>query len=257
LERGGKLKDPNYKKFIDIGFEDFKKFASDNKLSSNEKIGFPDSYRNGYDTNILEDIDSKIGKIKANDQILDIGPGCSDLACLYIEKCSSLSGQITLIDSQEMLDLLPDSPGVTKLAGFYPSKAVIDKLNNGPRFDKIICYSVFHYIFIEANVWSFLDLTLDLLKPGGRFLLADIPNFSMRNRFFMSDEGADFHRKFIDSNESSIASQTGISGNQIDDGVLVGMLLRARNRGFHAYIVPQGPLLPMANRREDLLFVKP
>jgi hypothetical protein len=35
------------------------------------------------------------------------------------------------------------------------------------------------------------------------------------------------------------------------------MILRARNRGVHAYIVPQHPLLPMSNRREDLLFIKP
>lgn len=251
------MKDPNYKKFIDIGFNDFKKFASDNKMSLNEKIGFPDSYRKGYDSHILDDIDSKIGEIKQNDQILDIGPGCSDLASLYIKKCSSFGGHITLIDSKEMLDLLPDLNGVTKVAGFYPSEPVMDQLNCGPQFNKIICYSVFHYIFIEANVWTFLDLTLDLLKPGGRFLLADIPNFSMRNRFFMSEEGEDFHKKFINSNESSDNSKTEISENQIDDGVLMGMLLRARNRGFHAYILPQSPLLPMSNRREDLLFIKP
>ena len=45
--------------------------------------------------------------------------------------------------------------------------------------------------------------------------------------------------------------------DQIDDGVLIGMILRARNRGFHAYVMPQGDHLPMENRREDLLFVKP
>lgn len=113
LERGDKLKDSNYTKFIDIGFNDFKKFASDDNLSANEKVGFPDSYREGYDSHILEDIDSKIGVITHNEQVLDIGPGCSSLASDYIAKCTKAGSQITLIDSQEMLDLLPDLPGVT------------------------------------------------------------------------------------------------------------------------------------------------
>ena len=33
-----------YKKFIDIGFDDFKKFAKDDSLTPNEKIGFPDNF---------------------------------------------------------------------------------------------------------------------------------------------------------------------------------------------------------------------
>lgn len=251
------MKDTKYSKFVNIGFDDFKKFASDVNLSANEKIGFPDSYREGYDSHILEDIESKIGVIKSNEQVLDIGPGCSKLACDYIDKCIKAGSEITLVDSQEMLDLLPDFTGVKKIAGFYPSQDVSDQLSAGDRFDKIICYSVFHYIFIEANVWTFLDFSLNLLKPGGRFLLADIPNFSMRNRFFTSDEGGDFYKKFINTSDSPSDRHAEIIENQIDDGVLIGMILRARNRGIHAYIVPQDTLLPMSNRREDLLFIKP
>jgi hypothetical protein len=33
-----------------------------------------------------------------------------------------------------------------------------------------------------------------------------------------------------------------------------GLLARARDAGFQAWVVPQAPGLPMANRREDLLF---
>ena len=79
------MKDTNFEKFANLGFEDFKDFASDDSLSSNEKIGFPDSYRSGYDAQILSDIYSKIGEIKSTDKILDIGPGCSDLTILNIE----------------------------------------------------------------------------------------------------------------------------------------------------------------------------
>lgn len=247
----------NYKKFLDIGFEDFKKFARDASLSHYEKIGFPDEYRKGYDQYILQDIDLKLGEIKAGQEVLDIGPGCSNVAKSYIENCRVSNANITLVDSQEMLDLLPSSSNVTKVPGFYPSETVMDELNRKGKFDKIICYSVFHYLFFEANVWSFLDLTLDLLKPNGRFLLADIPNYSMRSRFYESEVGREFYRKFVDPKEERLVQKFDLQKDQIDDGVLIGIVVRARNRGFHAYILPQGKNLPMENRREDLLFVKP
>jgi hypothetical protein len=38
---------------------------------------------------------------------------------------------------------------------------------------------------------------------------------------------------------------------------MIALLLRARAAGADAYIVPQDPALPMANRREDILIRKP
>ena len=48
-----------------------------------------------------------------------------------------------------------------------------------------------------------------------------------------------------------------VERDQIDDGVVLGLVTRARNFGFDAYVVPQAPDLPMANRREDILIVRP
>jgi hypothetical protein len=44
---------------------------------------------------------------------------------------------------------------------------------------------------------------------------------------------------------------------QIDDGVVLGLLMRMRQAGFQAFIVPQAAALPMANRREDMLIIRP
>ena len=52
-------------------------------------------------------------------------------------------------------------------------------------------------------------------------------------------------------------SHLGIEFEQIDDGIMIGLLARARNFGYDAYLVPQNSNLPMANRREDLLIVNP
>jgi hypothetical protein len=39
--------------------------------------------------------------------------------------------------------------------------------------------------------------------------------------------------------------------------VTLALLARARDAGFHAWVMPQPPALPMANRREDLVFERP
>ena len=44
---------------------------------------------------------------------------------------------------------------------------------------------------------------------------------------------------------------------KIDDAVVFSILGRARAAGFDAYVVPQAPDLPMANRREDILIMSP
>ena len=68
------------KNFSNIGYEDFKKLASDPSLSKYEKIGFPDAYRAGHEEQIFSDICSKVTNLtRAGQTVLDIGPGCSDL----------------------------------------------------------------------------------------------------------------------------------------------------------------------------------
>ena len=48
-----------------------------------------------------------------------------------------------------------------------------------------------------------------------------------------------------------------IEWDQIDDAILFGLVQRARVQGFDAYVLPQDPKLPMANRREDLFICRP
>ncbi|MDB6162998.1 MAG: hypothetical protein JWL98_430, partial [Xanthomonadaceae bacterium] len=44
---------------------------------------------------------------------------------------------------------------------------------------------------------------------------------------------------------------------QIDDSVVMAILMRARLAGFHGYVLPQPAKLPLANRREDILIIRP
>ena len=79
----------------------------------------------------------------------------------------------------------------------------------------------------------------------------------MRKRFFCSDIGIETHKKFSKSDEVPKVNFNCIEPNLIDDSAVFGLLNRARTQGFHAWVLPQQSKLPFANRREDILIVKP
>lgn len=241
----------------ELTFEDFRRLAQDSTLSPYQKIGFPDSYREGQEEGIFADIRAKLTNLaKPGQVVLDIGPGCSTLPRLLIELCRTNGHTLILVDSAEMLDQLPDAPFIHKLPGYYPDCPTLFEQYNG-RLDAILSYSVLHYIFNEGNIFTFLDSTMGLLADGGQILLGDIPNISKRKRFFSSPNGIRFHQQFIGTDETPVVEFNRLEEGKIDDAALVGMLLRCRQAGFEAFIVPQPEDLPMANRREDFLIIKP
>ena len=156
-----------------------------------------------------------------------------------------------------MLAQLPDAPFIAKHAGYYPHCPELLAAYRG-RVDVVLSYSVLHYVFAEANVWAFLDTALELLAHGGELLVGDIPNVSKRKRFFSSPAGIKFHQEFTGRTEETpevVCNR--VEPQLIDDAVVLALLSRARLAGCDAYVVPQAPELPMANRREDILIRKP
>ncbi|MEL6524812.1 MAG: SAM-dependent methyltransferase [Chloroflexota bacterium] len=244
----------NLNRFAKLDFEGFRALASDESLSKYEKIGFPDSYREGYEEAIFQDILKKVPTLNAeNKVILDIGPGCSELPHMLIEHCRQQSHQLVLIDSEEMLKQLPDANFITKVSGYYPNDVLETITAYQGKVDAVIVYSVLHYIFEEGNIYDFLDQSLSFLNNGGHMLIGDIPNISKRKRFFSSETGIAFHKDFMKTDEPPVVSYDQVEFTKIDDGVLFGLMLRARTQGFDSYLLPQPDSLPMANRREDLL----
>ncbi len=241
----------------DGGFEDFRQMAKDSSLSKYEKIGFPDSYRLGFETAIFDDIITKLpGLERSGAKILDIGAGCSDLPLMIIEKGRELSQTTYMIDSAEMLSLLPDASHIHKLPGAFPNMSEFVN-EHACSFDAILCYSVFQYIFVEMPVYKFLDAALSLLAPGGKMLIGDIPNISKRRRFFASEAGRQYHREFTGNTTEPEVAFNRIEFDKIDDAVILSIIARARAQGFDAFVVPQNARLPMENRREDVLIVRP
>jgi hypothetical protein len=243
--------------YANIGFEDFRRLASDPSLSKYEKIGFPDSYRSGHEPVIFADICTKLTNLDLNGQnVADIGPGCSDLPMLLINHCRARNDQLHLIDSTEMLAHLPDDPIVLKHPGLFPNCPDFIEQHQA-KLDAILCYSVLHYVLLDVAFFRFIDLSLSLLAPKGQFLIGDIPNISKRKRFFSSETGIRFHQKFMNTADEPEVQFNNIEHDQIDDAVVMAILQRARAQGFDAYVLPQNAALPMANRREDILITRP
>jgi ubiquinone/menaquinone biosynthesis C-methylase UbiE len=244
--------------FANIGYQNFKQFAADDTLTLHEKIGFPNAYRENKEEVILKDILSKLTHLnKTHKTIVDIGAGCGQLTLDLIEHCQTHHHRLIMIDSEEMLSNLPDVECVVKMPGCFPFEMMdqLDVLRGS--IDAVLCYSVLHYIFQEGNVFAFLDQALSLLALGGQMLIGDIPNHSMRMRLFSSPTGISFHQDFTQTNSLPQVQHHEIMFNTIDDSVLMSLVTRTRLQGCNAYLVPQHPTLPMANRREDLLIHRP
>jgi SAM-dependent methyltransferase len=245
------------KRFENLTYNDFRQMASDRSLSKYEKIGFPNEYREGKEELIFNDICTKLSNIgKGNKRILDIGCGLSDLPKMLIDLAGRNNNSLFFIDSEEVLKMLPSADHLQKIPAFYPD--CDDFINkNQQTMDVVIVYSVLHYIFVESNIYKFLDKTLSLLDHGGELLIGDIPNISKRKRFFSSPSGIAFHKNFMNTNESPTLEYNIIEEAKIDDSVIYSIIMRCRDHGFNAYILPQNEMLPMSNRREDILIVRP
>lgn len=247
----------SYQQFENLSYEDFRQRAEDETLSRHEKVGFPDSYREGREELIFADILSKLPLLQTENKIVvEVGPGCSRLPFMLIEICETSSHELIFVDSPEMLAQLPDKPFIKKIEGFYPHCADLFK-EYAARVDVFLSYSVFQMIFAEANIWEAFDRSLELLAPGGEMLIGDIPNVSKRKRFFSSAQGIKFHQEFTGTKEIPQVNFNSVERGKIDDALLFGLLARGRNQGFDAYLLPQNDKLPMANRREDILVKKP
>lgn len=238
--------------YDDYSFEKFQELADHPTASTFEKIGFPDEYRRGHEENILADIERKLTNInKPFCSFLEIGPGLSSLPVRLAEKVIDLSGSVYWVDGTSVLDKLPELEGAKKIQGQFP----FVHFDEGS-FDAILAYSVLHYVRGSVTLEDFLDFALSLLKPGGQILFGDIPNESSRKRFFNSQTGRDFHMKFMRTDSPPQLELYEINAGKYNDATLLNLVLRCRLAGFDAYILPQAPELPFANRREDLLVKK-
>ena len=250
-------KEFNFEMFSELSYEKFRKLAQKEDISDSNKVGFPDSYREGKEELILKDMLSKVNLLeKQNQNILEIGPGCSDLPKKLIAILLAKQSEITIIDSEEMLRFLPNKKGIIKKFGTFPNQFNDFISKKKSFFNVIILYSVLQYIHNEQNIWEFLDASLSMLSDNGILFLGDIPNKSMKERFLSSKDGNLFKERFSQNNYAEVKNKKDLS-KEIDDELVIKILLKSRMLGFHAWVVPQNEELTFSNRREDIIIKKP
>lgn len=244
-------------KLSNLDFNKFKTLANDATLSRYEKIGFFNHFREGKELFIWSDIQSKVDTLsEIGARVLDIGPGCSDLPFMLLKNAEEKGQSVVFIDSQEMLNQLPDFDCCEKLPAMFPDETVNWCKENAESFNAIICYSVLHIIALESNVGLTIECICDLLAPGGYALIADIPNVSKRNRFFSSSEGVAYHQKNNGPESFPEINLKEKKRGEFDDSEILSIIKLARLKGVEAFLVPQNSQLPLANRREDIVLIK-
>jgi 2-polyprenyl-3-methyl-5-hydroxy-6-metoxy-1,4-benzoquinol methylase len=244
-------------RFKDITFEDYGRRAIDPTLSQNEKVGFPDAFRDGHAETIWLDLVGKLPSLThRGSRVLDIGCGCGHLPQKLIQHAALHEQRLTMIDHPNMLAQLQNVSPHRLIPGRFPS-VVEDIPDLGrERFDVVICYSVLHGLAREANPFYFVDAAVELLEAGGQLIFGDIPNFSKLRRFLASEKGKAYHRDYMKSDSDPDIPLFAIDKERLDDGFLLGLLTHLRMGGLDAYLLPQPPSLPLSTRREDLLVLK-
>jgi 2-polyprenyl-3-methyl-5-hydroxy-6-metoxy-1,4-benzoquinol methylase len=246
------------RRFSGLRYDDFRRMARDESLSSAERVGFPDGYRTGREEAILADIATKLTALGDRGRVVaDIGCGASGLPVLLREHCRERGHTLLLVDAPEMLDHHQDGPDVVKVPGRFPGETAGQLGEWAGRVDAVLAYSVIQVVYGEGNPIDFVDAAAELLAPGGRLLIGDLPNAGMRRRFLASEAGAAHHREYTGRDEPPPLTFNAPVRGEVDDAVVLGLAARARAAGLHAWVVPQSGELPMANRREDLLIARP
>jgi SAM-dependent methyltransferase len=237
----------------------FEAFASTNfdKLDFTEQAGRY-AFQAEAERLILADVMSKL-QLDPSDTLLDVGCGPGTI----LIPLSFMVAQAIGVDLPPVIDRLSKRFSDSKMrliGGCFPDVDLPGK------FSKIISYSVLHYIADQGGARAFVAAIADLLAPGGRALIGDLPNTNVKARNARAGDAAsqstawqrqidDWSRNKGDAHPfDEFAGTTDIGG--FTDKDIMDFITDLRTNGFDAYWLPQPPELPFGRTREDLLIIR-
>lgn len=238
-----------------ISFENFARAAASantgGKLDDTEVAGRY-AFQALAERRILADVLSKLA-LQPEDRLLEIGCGSGNLLIPLSHFVSASVGIDNAPAIERMHARAPLNEQLKGIAGNFLELT----LDEAP-FNKILVYSVLHYLSGADEVLRFIDRTLALCAPGGRVLLGDLTNRDRKQRFAASSAG----KRTSAAWQAQIAGAGGHafdtlpSDSQlvaIDDALEFSILKHVRSLGHEAYLLPQPPELPFGGSREDIL----
>lgn len=204
---------------------------------------------------IPDDVAEKLGLLPQH-SLLDIGCGPGALLCPLALRV----GRATGVDHPDVLArarMNCAGTNLTLVPGRFPSVQLEGT------FDRILAYSVLHYMPDFSSVERFIDAAIRYLNPGGRLLLGDLPNADKMKRFRASDAGRKFEAAWRERMKEELKAGdpfevfSGAVMTGFTDDRIARLLSRYRKEGYDAYLLPQPPELPYGHTREDILIQLP
>lgn len=236
-----------------VSFENFASTARQEHLADTEIAGRY-AFQAVAERLILPDVLAKL-EIQPVDRLLEIGCGPGNL----LIPLAYFVAQAVGIDNAAAINRLnaraPLAENLKGVAGNFLDVTLTDH-----SFNKILTYSVLHYLTSCDEVFRFIDKALAHCIPGGRLLLGDLPNRDRKVRFANSPEGKRIRLEW----ETKVKNSTGHPFDQfppdtqlvtIDDALIIKIIQRYRQQGHEVFLLPQPSGLPFSGSREDILIV--
>ena len=135
------------------------------------------------------------------------------------------------------------------------------KLKTKKKFNKVLAYSLIHYMKDKNQLKKFIKKLLDLTSSNGIILIGEIPNISMKKRFLKSKIGKEINKKFLhnlNKLKQKYTSQFNYNEKfiQIYDKEIRFMINYCNQIGVDAYVLPIKKGLPFSYTRVNLLIKK-
>ncbi len=215
---------------------------------------------------VVQDVATKLD-LRRSDRLLDIGAGIGDITIPLSFKVK----EIVAVDHEDVLARLKRRAPDEAIKGIPGNWLEIELLE---MFDKVLAYSVIHYLSDFEEVSLFIDKAIQRLLPRGRLLIGDIPSAGLRGRF----DGSMYGRKFNTNWNKVLQAKldeigVGMTKEQVDhhnelferdptlvkfhDTELYRIVMGLRASGYQAWLLPQHEGLPFGTQREDLLVMRP
>ena len=221
------------------------------------------TFGSGVFENTFRDINSKL-HIQNNDRLLDLGGGAGQLTAYFVKNCAHVVLADGAVEALKLARLNLAAAGNVAYEQVDIQKLPLPFEDN--QFDKVICYSVIHYL---ADYDEFDRLIQELLRitvKNGKILIGDIPlkekydaNLNERREHFVKNfilnlkyYGKKFvtnylyHSRQINTNEVKGLSYT---------KPLIAEIMNKIPAVDYNFLL-QNKKLPAADSREDLLITK-
>jgi ubiquinone/menaquinone biosynthesis C-methylase UbiE len=214
---------------------------------------------------IFNDINGKM-HFTTEDVVLDIGCGNGAIA----EFIAPVVKKIILLDgAPKMLEFAKQT--AKNFTNVEFRLADINKENDFTtlgNFDKIMCYSVAHYLDNYNRFEALLEEMINAIKPGGRILVGDIPLIDKREKYLQDRKKRIFLNFFsnikyyVKKTATKLITAKTKPSADLKDNVsfnrekIMATIKKLQTENLNLSLVGQQRGLPFFNSREDLLIVK-